>query len=130
LSTNRPLGQPRGVGKVILLTIVTLGIYGLVWEYKCYEELKRYRGQGVSGIVGVLLAFVVVTTFLLPAYVGRMYKEDGQNPPVTGWSGFWNLVPYVGLFIWQAKIQGALNNFWEGKQRTAAAPSASAPQPA
>jgi hypothetical protein len=111
-----PIGRQRGVGFVIVMYIVTIGIYGIYWIYKSYEEMKGYRKQGVSGIVGVLLAFIVVTTFLLPAYVGRMYNEDGQpNNPVSGLSGFWVFVPYVGSFIWLYKIQTALNQFWASK---------------
>jgi apolipoprotein N-acyltransferase len=113
---TRPVGRQRGSGFVIVMYIVTIGIYGLYWIYKSYEEMKRYRGQGVSGIVGVLLAFIIVTTFLLPAYVGRMYREDGdQNPPISGWTGFWVLVPYIGSFIWLFKSQEALNRFWGSK---------------
>jgi hypothetical protein len=111
----------RGVGFAIVLMIVTLGIYGIYWMYKSFSELKAYRNEGVGGLAGVLLAFVLVSTFLLPAYVGRMYKEDGQSPPITGWGGFWVLVPYIGSFIWLAKIQGALNRFWEAKQSGAPA---------
>jgi hypothetical protein len=60
-----------------------------------------------------------------------MYKEDliaqGQDPvqaarsvPITGWSGFLTLIPFIGGIIWLAKVQGKLNTFWEGQQsRTA-----------
>jgi hypothetical protein len=131
----KELGKPRGVGFVIIITIVTLGIYGIYWTYKSYSELKRYRGQGVSGIVGVLLGIVIVGIFLLPSYVGRMYKEDliekGEDPisaakqvPITGWSGFLVLIPYVGSIVWLAKIQSKLNNFWEGQALRSAAPAA------
>ena len=126
MSTGQ-LGQVRGVGMVILLSIVTLGIYEIYWLYKSFSELRAYRGQGVSGLAGVLLALVIVSIFLLPAYVGRMYKEDGQEPKITGWGGFWVLVPYIGGIIWIAKIQGALNSFWEAKQRAGAAVPAAAP---
>jgi hypothetical protein len=78
--------------------------------------LKNYRKQGVNGIVGTLLAFVIVSIFLLPAYVGRMYNEDGNpNNPVSGLTGFWVLVPYAGGIIWLYKIQTALNQFWASK---------------
>jgi hypothetical protein len=129
---SRPLGQPRGVGFVIIMSIVTLGIYGIYWTYKSYEELRHYRGQGVNGVVGVLLGLIIVGVFLLPSYVGRMYKEDlirkGEEPilaaqkvPITGWSGFLVLIPYIGGIIWLAKIQSKLNNFWEGQAHAAAA---------
>ncbi len=112
---SRPIGQQRGVGFAIVMYIVTLGIYGIYWLYKSFEELRRYRGQGVGGLGGVLLAFIVVSTFLLPAYVGRMYREDSKPNPVSGYTGFWVLVPYVGSFIWIWKIQSALNDFWASK---------------
>lgn len=77
--------------------------------------MKAYRGQGVGGFAGFLLSFVVVSVFLLPSYIGKMHQEDGQEARVTGWSGFWVLVPYVGAFVWLAKLQGALNEFWVSK---------------
>ena len=114
--TDRPLGRQRGVVFVILMSIFTLGIYSIYWYYTSFEMLKNYRKQGVNGIVGTLLAFVIVSIFLLPAYVGRMYNEDGNpNNPVSGLTGFWVLVPYAGGIIWLYKIQTALNQFWASK---------------
>jgi hypothetical protein len=87
----------------------------------------------VNGIVGVLLGLIVVSTFLLPSYVGKLYSEDGQQPPITGWGGFWAFIPLIGSFIWVAKIQGGLNRFWEQKSAAfapagyAAAPAVPAP---
>lgn len=83
-----------------------------------FSEVKAYRGQGVGGLGGFLLLFVLVSPFLLPAYVGRMYQEDGKENPVSGWTGLWNLLPYVGVFVYIAKVQGALNRFWESKGAT------------
>jgi hypothetical protein len=43
-----------------------------------------------------------------------MYREDDwADPPVDGWSGLIVLVPYIGGIIWLAKLQSALNGFWE-----------------
>jgi Domain of unknown function (DUF4234) len=112
---SRPIGSVRGIGLAIVLFIVTLGLYGLYWYPVNFSDVKRHRGQGVGGLGGFLLLFVAVSPFLLPAYVGRMYKEDGQENPVSGWTGLWNLLPYVGVFVYLAKVQGALNRFWESK---------------
>ena len=115
-AADRPIGRQRGILFVILMSIFTLGIYSIYWYYTTFEMLKNYRKQGVNGIVGTLLAFVIVSIFLLPAYVGRMYNEDGNpNNPVSGLSGFWVLVPYAGGIIWLYKIQTALNQFWASK---------------
>ena len=115
-AADRPIGRQRGILFVILMSIFTLGIYSIYWYYTSFEMLKNYRKQGVNGIVGTLLAFVIVSIFLLPAYVGRMYNEDGkQDNPVSGLSGFWVLVPYVGSIIWLYKVQTALNQFWASK---------------
>jgi hypothetical protein len=124
-----PIGQPRGIGFVIVMSIVTLGIYAIYWWYKTYQEVKNYRGQGVGGIGGVLLSLIIVGIFLLPAYVGRMYNEDGEQNPVSGLTGLWSLVPYVGGFILLYKCQSALNEFWGARgapppgQKSAAATS-------
>ena len=69
-----PPGQERGIGFAIVMTIVTLGIYAIYWVYQSYSELKRHRGEGLNGILGVLLCLVVVGYFKLPQYVGRMYR--------------------------------------------------------
>ena len=111
-----PLGQERGVGFAIVLTLVTLGIYGIYWIYKSYSEVKAHRGEGIGGLLGFLSCFIFLGYFKLPQYVGRMYRAEGNdNPPVSGLTGLWYFVPYVGGFIWIAKIQGALNEYWKAK---------------
>ena len=111
-----PLGQERGIGFVIVLTIVTLGIYGLYWFYKTFDEVRKHRGEGLHPIVGVLLCLVIVGYFLNSQSIGRMYNAEGhENPPVSGLTGLWLFVPYVGGIIYLAKVQGALNAYWKAK---------------
>ena len=112
---SRAVGTPRSPGTVIVLALITFGIYGLVWYPRNFAELKAYRGKGVGGLGGLLLLFVMVSPFLLPSYVGEMYKEDGREAPVSGITGLWNFVPLVGLIIYISKVQGALSRFWESK---------------
>jgi Domain of unknown function (DUF4234) len=116
----RPLGKPRGWVVVALLTLVTLGIYGFVWWYKSFQEMKDYSGNGVGGVVGLILAILIgfVTPFIMSAEVGNLYAAEGQEKPVEGITGLWILLPLVGTFIWLAKTQNALSAFWESHGAT------------
>ena len=116
-TATRPLGHPRGIVFGILLFIVTFGLYGFYWTYKTHEEIKRHSGEGVGGIIGVIIYLLVsfLTPFVIPSEVGKMYRRDGKEPPVSGWTGLWILLPLAGIFIWFVKVQGALNTYWESK---------------
>jgi amino acid transporter len=126
-SNTGPLGQPRGIGFAIVMTIITLGIYSLYWVFKTQDEVKNHSGQGVGGVLGLVIYIVVgiVTWFIVPSEVGKMYTQDGREAPFTGWTGLWLLLPIVGAFVWFIKIQGALNRYWESK--SSVAPVASQP---
>jgi hypothetical protein len=110
-----PIGHPRGVLFVILLSIITFGIYHLYWTYKVFDEMKSHTGEGIGGVLGLVIAIVInpVNWFVMPSEVGKMYRRDGQSPPTTGWAGLWILLPVVGWFVWTVKVQRALNHYWE-----------------
>jgi Domain of unknown function (DUF4234) len=123
-SNSGPLGQPRGIGFGILLFIVTLTIYGYYWVFKTQDEVKNHSGQGVGGVLGLVIYIVVspVTWFLVPSEVGKMYQQDGRTAPFTGWTGLWLLLPIIGAFVWFIKVQGALNRYWESKSTAGSLP--------
>ena len=116
-----PRGQPgetRSIGKSILLAIVTLGIYAIYWTYKTQDEIKRYSGNGVGGVLGLVIYLVIspVTFFVVPSEVRYMYEDlDGGTSPVRGTTGLWILLPLAGPIVWFVKVQGALNRYWESK---------------
>jgi Domain of unknown function (DUF4234) len=123
-ASTGPLGQPRGIGFGILLFVVTLGLYSWYWAFKTHEEMKLHTSEGLGGVLGLVvwILLAVVSAFAIPAEVGKMYTKDGQEPPVTGWTGLW-LVPgailVIPAIVWFVKVQGSLNRYWLG-QRTAA----------
>ena len=123
-SNTGPLGQPRGIGFAILMTIITIGIYSLYWVFKTQDEVKNHSGQGVGGVLGLVIYIVVspITWFLVPSEVGKMFRQDGRTAPFTGWTGLWLLLPLVGPFVWFIKIQGALNRYWESKSTAGSLP--------
>lgn len=119
---SQQIGKPRNALVVLLLSIITLGIYGIVWYYLTFHELKRFRGEGWSGglaLVFILVPFVNIVSiaipWLLPAYVGRAFVESGQQRPISGLSGFWIFVPFIGGLIWFFVVQGKLNQLWRSQ---------------
>jgi Domain of unknown function (DUF4234) len=109
-----PVGTQRSAGLQILLAIVTLGIWTWVWSYMNAEEMKRYRGQGLGGVITLILAILIfpVVWFTLANEVEQMYREDGQEPPITTLWGLWFLLPIIGSFVWYLRMQRSLNEFW------------------
>jgi hypothetical protein len=101
----------RNVGKTILLTIVTLGIYSFIWVYRTHEELKTSNGEGLGGAIGLILYIFtgVATWFLVPMEIEKAYAKVGRPSPVKTMDGLWVLLPIIGAFIWYPKVQKALN---------------------
>ena len=122
-------GAPRGVvpqklggpyystGLVILLTIVTLGIWGIFWTYRTSEDLKKHNGDGLGGVIGIVvyLLLSIVLMFTIPNEIDKMYRADGRTSPVSAVWGLWFLLPIIGNIIWYVKVQRALNDFWSSK---------------
>ena len=132
MNSGKPVGEVRSVGTVIVLMMLTFGIYGLYWNYVSFGEVHRYRGKGVGGGVGLLTALVGIAPFLLASYVGEMYREANEDPPVSGATGLW-MFPgafiLIGPIVFLSKVQGALNLFWQLASEPAA-PTAAAAEPA
>jgi hypothetical protein len=116
-------GHTRSIGLSILFAIITLGIYAIVWVYKTHNEMKRYSGHGVGGVIGLVIYLVIapVTYFVIPSEVRYMYEDlDGGTSPVRGITGLWILLPLLGPIVWFVKVQGALNRYWQSKGVAAA----------
>jgi hypothetical protein len=126
VSNDGPLGQPRGIGFGIIIFIITLGIYGLYWSFKTFDELQEHTKKGLGGGLALVIAVIVgvAIPFLASSEVGNMYAADGREKPVTGMTGLWILLPIIGGIVWFVKTQGALNRYWESKG--GAAPAAAA----
>ena len=116
------VGKIRNPWMVILLSIITLGIYALYWQYASFKEMKEHAGEGIGGGLGLLFAILlgIVNVFLLPSEVGNLYAKEGRERPISGLTGFWVLLPIIGGIIWVVKTQGRLNDYWEAHGATAA----------
>ncbi|MGY1606335.1 DUF4234 domain-containing protein [Geodermatophilus sp. SYSU D00700] len=112
-----PIGRVRGTGVAILLTIVTFGIYALVWYYAVHDEMKRHTGNGLGGGLALVIAIFVgfVSPFVASSEVGALYERAGRAKPVSGATGLWYLPGVfilVGPIVWFVKTNGALNAYW------------------
>ena len=76
--------------------------------------MKRYRGQGLGGGVTLILAIVIfpVVWFTLANEAEMLYREDGQEAPISTLWGLWFLLPIIGSFVWYLRMQRVLNEFW------------------
>ena len=115
------LGTMRPTGMIILLFFVTLGIWGFVYYFQTHEEMKRHTGEGLGGIIALVIAVVssgVVSPFLLSNEVGKLYERRGQTPPVTALTALWffpGIFIIVGPFIWFIRTNNALNEYWRSQ---------------
>jgi hypothetical protein len=114
------VGQLRTPLTVILLGLVTCGIYLLWWYYRNFEDMKEFSGEGIGGGVGLLLAIFcgIIAVFVLPAEIGNLFERDGKEKPCSAMTAFWNLIPLIGGIIYIFKVQNHLNDFWESKGGT------------
>ncbi len=113
-TTDRTLGKRRKIGLQILVSIVTFGLYGIYWADASHEEVKQYSGEGVGGVLGAVIYVIagVITLFLLPIEIKKMYEQDGRDSPVSAMTAFWVLL--FGI-PWYVKCQAARNDFWASK---------------
>jgi Domain of unknown function (DUF4234) len=123
------VGTIRNPVAVILLSIITIGIYAIYWEYASFKEMKAYSGEGIGGGLGLLFAILlsIVNAFLLPHEVGKLYRRVGRAEPVTWLTAFWVLIPIVGGIIWVFKVQGRLNDYWQAQDPVGTDPAVTQP---
>lgn len=102
---------------VILLTLVTCGIWGAVWSFRTGEDLKSYNHDGIGGVLSIVIYILLspVLMFTIPMEIEKMYQRDGRQSPVTTLHGLWFLLPLIGNIVWYVKVQNALNDFWMSK---------------
>jgi hypothetical protein len=111
------IGQVRGTGLQMLLFVVTFSIWGYVYFFQTHDEMKRHTGEGIGGVLALLLNFFVgiASPFLLSHEVGGLYERRGQRRPVSALTGLWffpGVFLLVGPIIWFVLTNRALNDYW------------------
>ena len=86
--------------------------------YQTHEEMKRHTGQGIGGVLALVLSLFVgiASPYLLSWHeVGGLYERRGQRLPVNAITALWFFLGaflLVGPIIWFVKTNGALNAYW------------------
>ena len=108
---------------VVLWSLVTLGIYHLVWWYRVNKELKAFgesRGYDLgrnptNSLLALFPGFLIIVPPLVSYYRGTKRVQGAQalvgREPVNGWIA---LVLYLFIGIaFPAYLQVSLNHVWE-----------------
>jgi len=109
-----PVGKIRNPWAVVGLSLITLGIYSIYWEYRSFKDLKQFSGEGIGPAWGLVFAIIVaiVNSFVLPSEIGHIEQADNKLDPVSALTGFWVILPFVGWIVWTVKVQNSLNQVW------------------
>jgi hypothetical protein len=97
------IGVKRSPEKIIGLWVMTFGLYGIYWLATTFSELQENRKKGISGRSYALLAVLfpplaVSACWLLPAYVGRLYAENGKLEHISSCWGAMLFLPTIALW--------------------------------
>ena len=156
VNANGAIAKVRNPWGVLGLSIITLGIYTIVWYYKVNKEFKEYgAAQGdqeladsnpTSSVLAVTLGALIIVPALISFYNtvkrAQRVQQLGGVEPLNGW-----IVLILFLVISPAVypyMQSELNKLWErypgltegggeipaGTQQPAAAPAQQPAPPA
>lgn len=118
----------RDVVAVPLLTVVTLGIYGIVWYYKINREMADYgRVHGHSDQLGdspltSLVAITIGALVIVPALISiyrtfervqalQRITRRGQEQEINGWIGLLAFIVFSPILY--GYMQSGLNSAWQ-----------------
>ena len=140
--TEKPLGQPRPLNKVVLYSVISFLAYYGYYKWMIQDELRRYDHKSWSGalclvpfIVGVLLPQILwrldpdvdpwfgwfsimglgciyYAQFRLYRTVNQMYQNEGWQKPLEIW---WMLIPGINILVGLRQIH-FLSEYWAKKQ--------------
>ena len=98
-----PLGQPRPLWRVVLLSGLTGLLYYGWYKWIIQEELRAYKGEGWSGTL-CLMPFVLGAA--LPQLLWRL------DPDVPGWFGWFSLLGVAWIYIVQFRLYRTVNQLY------------------
>lgn len=111
-------GQPKSVALVIVLSVITCGIYTFYWLYRTEDDLKAYlQDESINPGLDLLLSILCVPYIIYLAYkYGKLIVEAQK---LAGIQQEDNSVLYLILSIFGFSIvsfgimQSQLNKVWQ-----------------
>lgn len=116
-SIEKPYIQNKNIATMLILSIITCGIYSLVWIYQITEDLNRLtEDNSISGGLTILLSFITCGLYLIYwGYdMGRKLYNVGEkyNINIPDNSILYLILPIFKLNIINlVLIQSDLNKF-------------------
>lgn len=97
------IGTKRSPEKIIGLWVMSFGLYGIYWLASTFSELQKNRKKGISGASYAALAILfpplaLSACWLLPAYVGKLYSENGKLEHISSCWGAILFLPSLALW--------------------------------
>lgn len=119
MSTGDYIGKQRSGIVVILLSIITCGIYMFYWYYVTMEDINKIAGEERIPAAGWLIGSILCSPLIWVVY----YKLDKNLARVSAENGtyykenfvLWLLLTFfcgIGTFIAIFQICGGLNEIW------------------
>ena len=101
--SDRTLGKPRPLWRVLLLSAFSLSVYYIWYKWIIQEELRKYNGGGWSGRVCVL-----------PSILGVIFPQVLWilDPDVGSWFGWFSLSGIVWIYIVEWRLYRTVNQLY------------------
>jgi hypothetical protein len=116
----------RSVVWVIVLELITLGIYGFFWWYFIHRELRDYgRAKATTelgtspgkSLLAVTLGLLIIVPALVSIYNGFKRVQAAQRltgiEPINGWIGLILLLVFYPALM--GYMQSGLNPAWQAQ---------------
>ena len=123
------LGQRREILAVFFLTIITFGIYWLVWYYKVNAETRRHsQNVDVAPGLAVICLFIplvnLVSLYNTADRVRTLQRECDDPGRISPLAALLASI-FIPFGIYTYMVQSALNRHWElhGRRLAAAQPA-------
>ena len=120
----KPVKTNRGLLKLILLSIITLGIYGIYFLYSVKRDLNRiaadHNGKKTMGLIPLFLLSIITFGIASIVWMHKISNRIGNEQAIRGlpktisaasfwgWNVLGSLI-IVGPFIFVHKICSSMN---------------------